>query len=171
MLSAVFVASGARALASPESLVPRAKRVTDRITPLLERTDPRLPTSPRTLVQINGAMQLGGALLMATGRATRPAAAILAGTLIPTTVAGHPFWAYDDPVERRGQQLHFLKNVGLLGGLLLAAADTEGQPSVRWRAARFVDDRRRGVRRTARTAKRETRIAVRAANLGRRLPG
>jgi putative oxidoreductase len=171
MLSAIFVASGARALTAPESLVPEAKRVTDRVGPLLEKADPRLPTSPRTLVQLNGAVQLGGGLLMATGRLTRPAAAVLAGTLVPTTVAGHPFWTYDDPEERRGQQVHFLKNVGLLGGLLLAAADTEGRPSLRWRAARFVDDRRRGARRTARTARREARIAVRAAHVGRRLRG
>lgn len=171
MLSAIFVAGGARAVAAPESLVPTAKRVTDRVAPLLEKADPRLPTSPRTLVQLTGAMQLGGGLLLATGRLARPAAAVLAGTLIPTTVAGHPFWACDDPTERRGQQVHFLKNVGLLGGLLLAAADTEGRPSLRWRAARLMDDTRRGARRTAHTARREARIAVRAANVGRRLPG
>ena len=127
MLGAIFVASGARALANPDPLVPKAKRVTDRVAPLLEKADPRLPTDARTLVQLNGAAQLGGGLLLATGRLTRPAAAVLAGTLIPTTVAGHPFWTFDDPAERRGQQIHFLKNLGLLGGLLLAAADTAGQ--------------------------------------------
>ena len=32
--------------------------------------------------------------------------------------------------------MHFLKNVGLLGGLILAAFDTEGEPSLAWRAKR-----------------------------------
>ena len=32
--------------------------------------------------------------------------------------------------------MHFLKNLGLLGGLILAAFDTEGQPSLGWRAKR-----------------------------------
>jgi uncharacterized membrane protein YphA (DoxX/SURF4 family) len=170
MLGAIFIASGARTLANPDPLVPRAKRVTDRIGPLLERADPRLPRSPRTLTQINAAMQLGGGLLLATGRATRPAATLLAGTVIPTTIAGHPFWTYHDAAERHNQRVQFMKNLGLLGGLLLAAADTQGQPGLRWRAGRFVADRRRGVRRTARTARREARIAVQAASVGRRLP-
>jgi hypothetical protein len=39
--------------------------------------------------------------------------------------------------------MHFLKNLGLLGGLLLAAADTEGRPSIGWRAERLLRDRPR----------------------------
>jgi putative oxidoreductase len=160
MLGAIFVASGARALVHAEQLAARAKLVTDRVAPLLEKTDPRLPTEPRTLVQLNGAVQVVGGLLLATGHATRPAAAVLAGSLVPTTVAGHPFWLEDDPAQRRNQQLHFLKNLGLIGGLLLAAADTQGRPSLRWRASHGL-----------RAAKREARVARRAAQVARRLPG
>ena len=32
--------------------------------------------------------------------------------------------------------MHFFKNLGLLGGLILAALDTEGEPSLSWRAKR-----------------------------------
>jgi uncharacterized membrane protein YphA (DoxX/SURF4 family) len=141
MLSAIFITSGVRGLANPETLVPGAKRVTDRITPLLENVDPRLPTDPHTLIQLNAAAQLVGGLLLATGRATRPAAALLAGTMIPTTLARHSFWTEEDPAVRREQQIHFLKNVGLIGGLLLAAADTEGRPSVGWRVRHAVRTR------------------------------
>lgn len=171
LLSAIFVASGARAVANPEMFVPRAKRVTDRIVPLLEKTDPRLPTDPRSLVRANGAVQLAGGLLLATGHFTRPAAAALAGSLVPTTIAGHPFWSVDDPVERRIQQTHFLKNLGLFGGLLLAAADTQGRPGLRWRTGRLAADGRRSVKRAVRTARRDTQIAVRAAAAARRIPG
>jgi uncharacterized membrane protein YphA (DoxX/SURF4 family) len=169
-LGATFVASGVRAVADPEALVAPAKRVTDQLTPLLERTDPRLPTDARTLVRINGAVQLIGGLMLATGRFRRPAAAALAATLVPTTIAGHPFWAYDLP-ERRGQQTQFLKNLGLLGGLLLAAADTEGRPGLRYRTGRFVDRQQRSVRRAVKTARREAKIAVGSAAVARRLPG
>ena len=55
---------------------------------------------------------------------------------MPTTLAGHRFWEHEDPKERFGQLSHFLKNLGLLGGLLLAAVDTEGKPSVGYRARR-----------------------------------
>src|SRR5205807_669938 len=52
----------------------------------------------------------------------------------PTTLAAHRFWEEEDPELRSQQQVHFVKNLGLLGGLMLAAADTEGKPSLAWRA-------------------------------------
>lgn len=171
MLGAIFIVSGARAVAQPDQLAGRAKRVTDRIAPMIERVDPRLPTEARTLVQLNGAAQMAAGALLVTHRFRRPAALVLAGTLIPTTVAGHPFWAYDDPAERRNQMTHFFKNLGLLGGLVLAAADTEGRPGLRWRTGHAVESAQRSLHRRARTARREVRLARRAAGVGRRLPG
>lgn len=162
MLSGIFLASGARALAFPDRLVPQAKRVTERVTPLLEKADSRLPTDPKTLVRLNGAVQLGCGFLLATGILTRPAAAALAVSLVPSTVAGHPFWTYEDKDVRYQQQVHFLKNLGLLGGLLLAAVDTEGEPSLRWKAAHLLEGQKRAVSRAARTARREARLAMRA---------
>lgn len=177
MLGAIFVASGARALANPETLVPSAKRVTDRLTPLLEQTDPRLPTDTRTLVRLNGAVGVVGGLMLASGKFSRPAAALLATSLVPTTIAGHPFWSYDQP-ERRTHEIQFMKNLGLLGGLLLAAADTQGRPSLRYRTGIFVDRQQRSVRQTVKTGRRavqtgrrHAKIAVASAATARRLPG
>jgi putative oxidoreductase len=177
-LGAIFVVSGARSVANPAAQVARAKRVTDRVAPLLEKADPRIPTDAETLVRINGAAQLIGGLLFTTGHFTRPSAAVLAGTLVPTTFAGHPFWTYADKAERRQHQTQFLKNLGLLGGLMLAALDTEGRPGLAWRAGHAVDHTKHSiersqasVRRRAHTAKREARLAMRAAAAGRKLPG
>ncbi len=184
MLGAIFVASGARTLADPEHQVQRAKPVTDRIAPTLERVNPKLPTDTRSLVRINGAVQLVGGLLLFTRWGRRPAAAALAVSLVPTTAAGHPFWTYADPDQRRGQEIHFLKNVGLLGGLLVAAGDTEGRPGLRWRTARLVRDTRRSMRygqrgaarrvksarRQVTSMRRQARHAGRAAITARRLP-
>ena len=77
---------------------------------------------PETMVRINGvAMILGGAAL-ALNTLPRAAAAGLAASLIPTTLAGHPFWKADDDVARATQQVHFLKNLGLIGGLVSFSA-------------------------------------------------
>ena len=54
--------------------------------------------------------------------------ALLAGSLVPTTLAGHRFWEEEDATKRAQQRIHFFKNLGLLGGLILAAVDTEGRP-------------------------------------------
>jgi putative oxidoreductase len=177
MLGAIFVVSGVRILISPDDKVDAAKRVTDRMTPLIEKTDPRLPTDARTLVRIKAGADVVAGLLLATGHLTRPAAAVLAGGLVPTTVAGHPFWAHSG-AERAQHQTQFLKNLGLLGGLLLAAADTGGKPGLSYRAGhaldrsrRSLDRSRRSVQRTARTARREAKIAAVSAVAARRLPG
>ncbi|MCI4063355.1 DoxX family protein [Micromonospora sp. R77] len=171
MLSGIFVVSGARNLQNPGRLVPAAKPVTDRVTPLLQNLSPRIPTDTESLVRINAATQLVGGLMLATGKFTRPAALVLAGTLVPTTAAGHPFWNSEDPASRNNNQIHFLKNLGLLGGLLLAAADTEGKPGLRWRTGHRIGHSRRSVQRAVRTARREAKIAVRSAATARRLPG
>jgi uncharacterized membrane protein YphA (DoxX/SURF4 family) len=145
--------------------------VTDKVAPVLRGVHAGIPTDPETMVRVNGAAQLVGGLLLATGHLTRPAAALLAGTLVPTTIAGHPFWAVDDPAQRATHQVHFMKNLGLFGGLLLAAADTQGRPGLGWRTSHAVDDGRRRVRRAVRSARRDARIAVRSAAAARKLPG
>ncbi len=149
MLAGIFISSGSAALNDPEPLVPRATPVVDRIAPWLERAVPALPSDATSLVRLNGAVQVVGGLLLATGRFRRLAALTLAGSLIPSTLAGHPFWQKTDPVERRMHQIHFLKNLGLFGGLLLAALDTEGRPGVAWRTRHTAQRIRRiRIRRT-----------------------
>ncbi|MFC4149292.1 DoxX family protein [Micromonospora mangrovi] len=171
LLSGIFVVSGARNLQNAGRLVPAAKPVTDRVTPLLQNLSPRIPTDTESLVRINAATQLVGGLMLATGKFTRPAALVLAGTLVPTTAAGHPFWNSEDAASRNNNQIHFLKNLGLVGGLLLAAADTEGKPGLRWRTGHRIGHSRRSMQRAVRTARREAKIAVRSAATARRLPG
>jgi putative oxidoreductase len=168
-LAAIFVSSGTDAVLNPERLVPKAKPVTDRIAPLFERSELRLPTETRTLVQVNGAVQATAGLLMLTPL-RRPAAVVLAASLIPTTLAGHPFWQAADSAERAVQRTGFLKNLGLFGGLIFAALDTGGKPGVRWRAGHYADHANRSVRRTARTTRSKASIAMKSAALGRHLP-
>jgi putative oxidoreductase len=170
MLASIFVVSGVRILLHPDSKVETAKRVTDRVGPLLEKVDPRLPSDARTLVQLKAGADVAAGLLLATGRLTRPAAAVLAAGLVPTTFAGHPFWTLPKP-ERAAHETHFLKNLGLLGGLLLAAVDTQGQPGLKYRTSHAVDRSQRGVRRAVKTARREAKIAAVSAATARRLPG
>src|SRR4051794_11320697 len=151
MLAAIFLTEGLAAVRDPKRLVDRAKPVTDRISSL----HPAIPSDTATLVRVNGAVQVVGGALLATGVATTPAALALAASLVPTTLAGHPFWQHDDPAERRQQRINLLKNAGLVGGLLFAALDNEGRPGLRWRAAREAHDLRRQADQLRRRAGRE----------------
>lgn len=132
LLASIFIAGGLEAVRNPASKVKKAETVTE---PLSEIVD-AMPSDPETLVRINGAVQISAGLLLATGKLRRLASLALIGSIIPTTYAGHRFWEETDEVARAQQRIHFLKNLGLLGGLILAAVDTEGDPSLGWRTKR-----------------------------------
>jgi putative oxidoreductase len=158
LLAAIFVRSGWDAFNNPDRHVDTAKSMTDRLAPTLDAVG--LPTDTRTLVRLNGAAQMAGGVLLATGTAVRPAALTLIGSLIPTTVAGHDFWAADDPGQKATHRVQFMKNLGLIGGLLLAAVDTEGRPGLAWRTGHLADHAQDSIRRTARTTAKEARRAA-----------
>lgn len=159
MLASIFVVQGLNKLRDPDSVASRAKPVVDRLTPLMEKYTPQVPTETRTLVRINGAIDVGAGAMLATGTFPRIASLVLAASLVPETVAGHPFWEGTDREEKANQRVHFLKNVGLAGGLLVAGVDTEGRPGLSWRAQRAARD----AKRVAKTAKREAKLTTRAA--------
>ena len=106
---------------------------------------------------------------LATNRFPRLSAAVLAASLVPTTLAGHRFWEEPDKATKQKQQRDFFKNVSMLGGLLIAAGDTDGKPGVAWRARRAAKDARRGAGHLA-AARREAKLA-RARTDRTRRPG
>src|SRR5277367_6807630 len=117
LLASMFIAGGLDAIQSPESKVKAAAAVTE---PLKTRF-PALPDDTATLVRLNGMVQVGAGGLLALGKFRRLASWVLVASVIPTTYAGHRFWEEVDDDARAQQRVHFLKNVGLLGGLILAA--------------------------------------------------
>lgn len=135
MLATIFIAGGVDALRNPKFEKQAAAPLIEKGQEVLpDEVTQSVPTDPDTLVKVNAAVQIGGGLLLASGKAPRIASVALAGSLVPTTFAGHPFWEETDPEAKAAQRIHFLKNVSLLGGLLIAAVDTEGKPSVAWRS-------------------------------------
>ncbi|MCB0958655.1 MAG: DoxX family protein [Acidimicrobiales bacterium] len=122
--------------------------------------DRRDPLSDETVIRVNGAVQLTAGVLLATNKAPRLASTALAVTLVPTTLAGHRWWEMDG-AERSAHRTQFLKNVALLGGLVLAAADTEGEPSLAWRMRRG----RKEAKAAAKVAKANAALALHAASL------
>ena len=117
LLAPMFIRGGCDAFQNPESKVKAAEAVTRAVS---ERFS-FVPDDPAVLVRVNGAVQVGAGVLPATGPFRRLAALLLIGSLIPTTYAGHAFWKEVDEQKRVQQQLHFLKNTAVLGGLVLMA--------------------------------------------------
>ncbi len=139
MLASYFVASGVKAIRNPEKLVPAAAPMADKVVPLVKQYAPEqvahyIPEDAATLVRLNGAVEVLGGLALATGKGRRLGALLLAGTIVPSTIGNYPFWSRSDPHDKAVDRSNFLKAISLLGGVLLAAGDTEGKPSLAWRA-------------------------------------
>jgi uncharacterized membrane protein YphA (DoxX/SURF4 family) len=161
LLASMFVVGGVNALRNAPELAKKAAPVADKLVPLAHKVLPQapIPDDTVTLVRVNAAMQLGASVALITGRTPRLACTVLAASLVPTTLAGHRFWEVPDKDERKQQQLHFFKNLSMLGGLIIAAGDTEGRPGVAWRARHAAKDARREAKRLAHNARQEALLA------------
>jgi putative oxidoreductase len=71
------------------------------------------------LVRFNGGAMMLGGTAFAAGIFPRAAAVGLIVSLVPTTYAGHRFWEEQEPATRNQQRIHFLKNIAIVGGLLV----------------------------------------------------
>jgi putative oxidoreductase len=145
MLAASFIAGGLDQIRNPQ---PKREPSRPVIAPIAERV-PQLPKDPEQLVKIDGAIKVAGGLGMIFGPFARPAALLLAGSMVPTTLAGHRFWAQPDPEQKVSDRVEFFKNVSLFGGLLIAALDTGGRPSVPWAAGKAARAAAKAVEETA----------------------
>ncbi|HEX5776540.1 MAG TPA: DoxX family protein [Caulobacteraceae bacterium] len=74
-------------------------------------------------------IEVGGALLLIVGWQTRLAAWILAGFVVLATLAAHRYWEFEGP-QYVAQLTNFMKNLAIVGGLLLVAASGPGRMSV-----------------------------------------
>jgi uncharacterized membrane protein YphA (DoxX/SURF4 family) len=136
MLSAAFISRGIDALRSPEPAAEAARPTLEGLSKLPDPVGTNVPSNAETVARINAAVQIGGGLLLATGRLPRVASTALALTVVPGSLGGHTFWSESDPQRKAEERRAFLTDVSLIGGLLIAAVDTEGKPSLGWRGRR-----------------------------------
>ena len=91
--------------------------------------------APEVMVWVAIAFELGGAILLILGWKTRWGALALALFTLIATFAAHRFWEFD-AAQYANQMNHFLKNLAIVGGMVILAATGPGPFS--------VDGRRRG---------------------------
>jgi uncharacterized membrane protein YphA (DoxX/SURF4 family) len=133
LLSAVFIGQGVETLRNPKVTVDAVQPTVAALQTLPEPFGSKVPTDPATAARINAAVQVGGGLLLATGRLPRIASAALAFTVIPGSLGAHLFWKETDPEVKAQKRRDLLTDLSLLGGLIIASADTAGKPSLGWR--------------------------------------
>lgn len=84
-----------------------------------------LPLSEVLLV-LTIAIELGGGLMLLLGWHARAAAVALFLFMIPVTLVFHGFWNIADAQAQGMQQIMFMKNIAIMGGLAFIAAFGSG---------------------------------------------
>ena len=81
------------------------------------------------LLVITIIIELGGGIALVLGWKARLAALVLFLWMIPVTLIFHNFWGV--PADQAmNQQIHFLKNLAIMGGMLMIMANGPGPLSV-----------------------------------------
>jgi uncharacterized membrane protein YphA (DoxX/SURF4 family) len=133
MLAGYFVVDGVKAVTNPATLEVDAEPFANTLTDVVDKFLPqsvaaKIPSDTRTLVRIHGGVEIAGAVMMATGLGRRLGAVLLGLAYLPKAVSALP---RIKPLNDRV----FLREVALLGGVFVAAMDTEGKPNLAWLAA------------------------------------
>jgi len=127
LLAAIFLVSG-------------VAKLTDTSGTIQHMTAAGIPY-PETLALVAGAAEVLGAISIATGLLARVGSLGLFLYLIPTTLIFHAFWK-EAGEARLPQMVNFMKNLAIMGGLAVLAAQGAGKISIDHRFARARARRR-----------------------------
>ena len=86
--------------------------------------------APSILLAVAIAMLLVGSLALIAGYQARWGALLLLIFLLPATYYFHSPWKAGDAAEAGQQVIHFLKNIGLMGAMLLIVVAGPGPGSI-----------------------------------------
>ncbi|SNU01584.1 Uncharacterized membrane protein YphA, DoxX/SURF4 family [Ruaniaceae bacterium KH17] len=131
MLASYFVLDGIDAVRHPEEHAAAFQKV----QPALERAGvpPVLSSDAIMLSRISGAASAAAGILLAIGKAPRASALTLAALNIPITVINNPIWAAQNTDDRKEKVRGLLRGLAIGGGLILAAVDRDGKPSLSYK--------------------------------------
>ena len=158
LLASSFIVGGALAVSKPQLFADDVRPLKKKVAAQVQEadTDVPVPDDATQDVRIWGAVHIVGGLALATDRAPRLSAAVLAATMVPTIAGTHRFWEKSGS-ERVRDGVHFAKDTSILGGLLIAALDKEGKPSLGYRAGKAAKTARREAKHAAAHAGQEVR--------------
>ena len=159
MLASSFVLAGMDKLKNADDTAAQ-------LSPLLRRAADALPFQPneKVVARVIGGTQIGAGVCFALGKSARLAATLLA---VISLLNGYVEWRSADissKEARDARRKQLLKNVSLTGGVLLAAVDTAGKPSLAWRAGHLAADARKSAGHLAADARKTTNKQLKKAD-------
>lgn len=139
LLAAPFIFDGVDAITRPKRHVEKLKAVS---TGLEKVGAPPLMDADATLMtRVSGVVSVAAGVGLAAGFAPRSCAAVLAAMNVPLTLVNNPVWLSADR-KRRAERLSGLTRGAAVGaGLVMAALDRGGRPSLSWRLSNLRQHR------------------------------
>lgn len=117
LLGCLFIFGGAGTVIEPSS----------RVIMVEESNLTHVRESATQATVLNGVIMVIAGSALALNILPRLAASFLLTSLVPTTFIGHPFWKESDPGKRSSQQIHFMKNLAILGGLFFIVSEKKAK--------------------------------------------
>jgi len=161
LIASSFVFSGVDRLRNAGATAPQLKPVLAGVTKVIPSAA-AVTNNEKLVGQVLGATQVGAALLLGIGRFSRVAALLLTVTATVNTLVDYRSADATTPEGKKQRRTTLLKNLSLIGAVLLAAVDTNGRPGIAWRAEHLAIDARRNATGLGRDAKKKLKKADRA---------
>lgn len=178
LFASAFVIDGVKKVKNPSASAPEAEAFTAKVVPLLQRVVPApysssIPESTETWVRLGGAAEVAGGVMFATGLGRRVGALLLAKASVLNLAIALPE-KDASKADKDAARPQVLTHLALLGAAVLSARDTQGQPSLSWRAEQTAkaadkklshvgDDLSRKAKKAAKRADKKTDELVKSA--------
>ncbi|MDJ0316431.1 MULTISPECIES: DoxX family protein [Arthrobacter] len=152
MLASSFILSGLDRLR-------HADQTTAQLAPVLRPLSAALPVevSEKNLARVLAGTQVGAGILLAFGKFSRPAAVALALTAGLGTVVEYRNAETSTKENRSHRRNQLTKNIGLIGGALLASVDTAGRPGLAWRTEKLLQSGKKTAKSKLKSADKSVR--------------
>lgn len=161
LLASSFVLTGLDRLRNTDAAGTALRPTLDRVTKMVPSAA-SVASDEQRVAKVLGAAHVGAAVLLGIGRFSRLSALVLVGTSTLNAVVEFNSADSSTAKARKDRRNQLLKNISLIGAVLLAAVDTNGRPSWAWRAEHFAEDARRNALALTHDTKKSIRKAEKA---------
>jgi uncharacterized membrane protein YphA (DoxX/SURF4 family) len=161
LLASSFVLTGLDRLRNTDATATALRPTLDRIAKAVPSAASATGNEQR-VAKVLGAAHLGAAVLLGIGRFSRLSALVLVVTSSLNAVVEFNNADSSTSKARKDRRNQLIKNVSLVGAVLIAAVDTNGRPSWAWRAEHFAEDARRNALALTHDTKKNIRKAEKA---------
>jgi uncharacterized membrane protein YphA (DoxX/SURF4 family) len=161
LLATSFVASGIQRLRHADTTAAQLRPTLQRVGTMVPSAGP-VTGNEKLVARVMGATQLGAGLLLACGKFSRLAAFLLVGTSALNALIEYQEADTATPEGRNHRRSRLLKNLSLIGGVLLAVVDTEGRPGLAWRAEQLAASTRKNAKSLSKDARKQLQKADQA---------